>query len=154
MDITRRQITKIAREVSRFTVRAVREEGIGAGELDVVHTVRKNPGITPTGVREKLGVDKGALARQIDSLESKGYLIRRENPSDGRSYMLFPTEKAETLKHSKTHVEAVFYEWLLEEFTNEEAQTFAGMLERLYVRSKAESRAGFPNVNARLQREE
>ena len=47
MDITKRQITKIAREVSKFTVRTLRDTGIGTGELDVLHTIRKNPGITP-----------------------------------------------------------------------------------------------------------
>lgn len=50
MDITERKITKIAREVSKFTVRQLREEGVGASEFDVIHAVRKNPGITQAGV--------------------------------------------------------------------------------------------------------
>ena len=33
MDITERKITKIAREVSKFTVRTLRAEGIGQGEI-------------------------------------------------------------------------------------------------------------------------
>lgn len=50
MDITERKITKIAREVSKFTVRTLRAEGIGPGEFDVLHVIRKNPGITQSGV--------------------------------------------------------------------------------------------------------
>ena len=38
MDATKRKITKIAREVSKFIVRTMRAEGIGAGEFDVLHT--------------------------------------------------------------------------------------------------------------------
>lgn len=43
MDITERKITKIAREVSKFTVRTLCAEGIGPGEFDVLHAIRKNP---------------------------------------------------------------------------------------------------------------
>ena len=76
MDITKRKITKIAREVSKFTVRTLREDGIGPAEFDVLHAIRKNPGITQAGVCRILGVDKGAAARQTANLETKGYLIR------------------------------------------------------------------------------
>ena len=58
MDITERKITKIAREVSKFTVRTLRAEGIGPGEFDVLHVIRKNPGITQSGVCRITGFDK------------------------------------------------------------------------------------------------
>ena len=76
MDATKRQITKIAREVSKFTVRTMRREGVDSGEFDVIHAIRKNPGITQAGVCEITGLDKGAVARQTANLEAKGYLIR------------------------------------------------------------------------------
>ena len=46
MDITQRQITKIAREVGKFTSRMMKEEGVGTAEFDLIHVVRKSPGIT------------------------------------------------------------------------------------------------------------
>ena len=85
MDITKRKITKIAREVSKFTVRTLRAEGVGPGEFDVLHAIRKNPGITQAGVCRITGFDKGAVARQTASLEAKDYLRREANPADGRS---------------------------------------------------------------------
>lgn len=57
MDVTKRRITKIAREVSKFTVRTLRAEGVGAGEFDVIHAIRKNPGITQAGVCRITGLD-------------------------------------------------------------------------------------------------
>lgn len=36
MDSTQRKITKIAREVSKFTVQTMKEEGIGSAEFDVI----------------------------------------------------------------------------------------------------------------------
>ena len=151
MDATKRQITKIAREVSKFTVRTMRREGVGSGEFDVIHAIRKNPGITQAGVCEITGLDKGAVARQTANLEAKGYLIRRENPADGRSRLLFATEKAERLKNSKAHIESQFYEWLLEPLDDADAAEFARILDVLYRRCKAESKADFSEMTGILK---
>ena len=147
MDITKRQITKIAREVSKFTVRTLREDGVGSGEFDVIHAIRKNPGITQARVCEITGLDKGAVARQTANLEAKGYLVRKDNPADGRSKLLFATEKAERLKNSKAHIEAQFYEWLLAPFSDSERAEFARTLEIIYHRCKEESKAEFPEMS-------
>ena len=112
MDLTERKITKIAREASKLAVRTLKEDGIGTAEYDFIHLVRHHPGITQAEVREQLRVDKGAAARRAASLEAKGYLIRQANPKDGRSQLLFATEKAEGLRNSKAQVETTFYEWL------------------------------------------
>ncbi|MEE0096944.1 MAG: MarR family transcriptional regulator [Oscillospiraceae bacterium] len=154
MDPTKRQMTKIAREVSKLAGRMLRDQGIGTAEFDVVHVIRKNPGITQAGIRDQLGIDKGAMARQIASLEAKGFLIRKENPQDGRSQLLYATEKADQLKNSKAYIESVFYEWLLEPLSDQQRQEFAATLETLYLRSREQSRAGFPEVVERLEEKE
>lgn len=154
MDRTERKITKIAREVSAFTVQTMKAEGVGTAEFDFIHLVRHNPGITQKEVRERLQIDKGAAARRAASLEAKGYLVRRENPEDGRSQLLYATEKAEKLKNSKAHIETVFYDWLLDSFPQEERESFCRTLDTLYLRAKRESRAGFPEVTRRMAQEE
>lgn len=139
--------------MNKFTVQTMKEDGIGTAEFDFIHLIRHNPGITQTEVREKLKIDKGATARRAASLEAKGYLVRKPNPKDGRSQLLFATEKAEQLRNSKEKIETVFYEWLLEELSEEEQDVFGRLLDTLYLRSKKQSRAGFPNVTARLEAE-
>ena len=143
MDITKRQITKIAREVSKFTVKTMKEEGIGTAEFDFIHLIRHNPGITQAQIREALKIDKGAAARRASSLEAKGYLIRKNNHNDKRSQLLFATDKAEELKVSKTAIESLFYEWLLDELSDDEKQAFCNTLDKLYWRSKNERRDDF-----------
>lgn len=150
MDYTKRQITKIAREVSKFTTRSLKADGIGTAEFDFIHVVRHQPGITQAGVRDFLGLDKGAAARRAANLEAKGYLIRKENPNDRRSQMLYATPKAELLKNSKVSVETLCYEWLLEDLDEKDRDDFTRILNLLYQKSKKESIAGFPTLNARL----
>lgn len=151
MDITKRQITKIAREVSRFTSEQMKETGVGSGEFDVIHYIRHNPGATQAQVRDALHADKGATAKRVASLEEKGYLIRNPNPDDGRSQLLYATEKADALKNSKANIEAEFYTWLLEELPESERQAFCQTLEKLYQRAKQQRQDGFPDMNRRME---
>lgn len=155
MDMSKRQITKIAREANKLVVCTMKEGGIGSGEMDLIHMVRHNPGLSQREISLQLNMDKGAVARRTASLEQKGYLIRKENPADGRSQLLYATEKAENLKTSKAAVETVFYAWLLEGLDPAELASFTAVLDKLYLRSKQESRSGFPNVTKLLaEREE
>ena len=154
MDETGRKITKIAREVGKFTLQNMRRKGVGAAEFDVIHLVRHNPGITQTQVVQALNMDKGAAAKRVASLENKGYLIRRPNPADGRSQLLYATEAADGLRNSKAHIEEVFYTWLLEDLDREEAEQFYATLDKLYQKSKAQRKADFRDVAARLEQEE
>ena len=154
MDQSKRQITKIAREANKLVIRTMKEGGIGSGEMDLIHLVRHNPGLSQKEICLQLNMDKGAVARRVASLEQKGYLVRKENPEDGRSQYLYATEKAESLKNSKAAIETVFYDWLLEELSEEDRQEFARILDVLYLRSKKESRSGFPNVTPRLENAE
>ena len=153
MDITKRQITKIARELNKLTIKTLKSDGVGSGEFDLIHAVRHHPGLSQKEICEILNMDKGAAAHRVASLEKKGYLIRKSNPADKRSQLLFATEEAEHLKNSKASVETAFYEWLLEELPEADRAEFTKILNVLYQRSKKESRAGFPNVTARLNAE-
>ena len=125
MDITERKITKIAREAEKLVLLSMREEGVGTAEIDLIHALRHHPGCTQARLAEMLHADKAA---------------------DRRSRLLYPTEKAEAMKASKTETEAAFYAFLLSALTAEERKTFAALLDTLYVASKTESRAGFPHL--------
>lgn len=153
MDATGRKITKIAREVGKFTLRSMRREGVGTAEFDVIHLVRHNPGMTQAQVVQALNIDKGAAAKRVASLEAKGYLIRKPNPADGRSQLLYATEAAEGLRNSKAHIEEVFYTWLLSDLEKAEKEQFCRTLDKLYRKSKAQRQAGFRDVAALLEQE-
>ena len=148
MDDTQRKITKIAREAAKFTVQTMKAEGIGTAEFDFIHLVRHTPGITQAEIRETLKIDKGAAARRAASLEAKGYLVRKPNPEDKRSQLLFATEKAEELKNSKASIEDAFYDWLIADLSEADRREFCRILDILYWKSKEERRVDFTHVSA------
>lgn len=152
MDITERKITKIAREAEKLVVRTLREKDVGTAEIDLIHALRHRPGCTQAVLAELLHADKAAIARRTKNLEAKGYLVRRDAPNDRRSQLLYPTEKAESLRSSKAEIEASFYEYLTAALSQEEAAAFAATLHKLYTVSKTESRAGFPHFRQAAER--
>lgn len=148
MDDTKRQITKIARECSRFTSKVLKDTGLGLSEYEFIHCIRHDPGISQEGLREKLGLDKAAVARRAANLEKKGYIIRKQDPDDGRGKQLFTTEKSDNVKNSKVSAEEFFYEWLTEDVTGRDRDVFLAVLDRVYWRSKNERRDDFKNLIA------
>lgn len=151
MDQSKRKITKIAREISKFTQRMLKVDGIGVAEYDFIHVVRKNPGITQKEVCEKLGIDKGAAAKRCLNLVHKGYIQKIENPNDRRSQKLLACNQAEELKLSKTMVETIAYEWLMEDFTEQEKEQFNRLLDKIYQKSKQESKDNFIHLTQKVE---
>ena len=152
MEHPARKITKIAREAEHLVLLAMREEEIGTAEIDCIHAVRHHPGITQAELAAALHSDKGAIARRTASLERKGYLRREPNPRDGRSQLLFPTEKAEGLRNAKAESESAFYDYLMAGLEGEDRARVLAALDMLYRRSKEEIRAGFPHIRPLLER--
>lgn len=148
MEHPARKITKIAREAERLVLLAARREGVGTAEIDCIHAVRHHPGITQSELTTALNSDKAAIARRTASLERKGYLRREPNPEDGRSHLLYATAQAEGLRNAKAEAESAFYDFLLAGLDEAEQEAFLSALDKLYRRSKEESRAGFPHLRA------
>ena len=151
MEHPARKITKIAREAERIVLLAMRGEGLGTAEIDCIHAVRHHPGVTQTELAQTLNTDKPAIARRTASLERKGYLRREPNPEDGRSQLLYATERAEGLRNAKAEAESAFYDYLMAGLDAERQAAFLDALDALYRRSKEESRAGFPHLKAVLE---
>lgn len=72
------------------------EHGITPAKYSVVRLVGDNPGITPAGLAEALGVERSRMAVLIDDLERQGLLIRIASTVDRRSRAIFLTEFGQT----------------------------------------------------------
>ena len=151
MEHPARKITKIAREAEHLVLLALRGDGVGTAEIDCIHAVRHHPGVTQAEMTETLNSDKAAIARRTASLERKGYLRREPNPKDGRSQLLYPTEKAEGLRDAKAEAESAFYDYLMEGLNDAQKEAFFEALDAVYRRSKEESRAGVPHIKEKLE---
>ncbi len=136
MDPSRRKITKIARNAAHFVQSRAKDQGLGGSEYEVIHCIRKSPGISPDEIGRQLYLEKSAVAHLTASLEKKGFIRREVDPGDRRRRRIFPTEKAEALKNSRAALEAYYYGWLYQQTEPEKLAVFLEVLDTLYIRSK------------------
>ena len=120
-----RKIGKIAREAQKLNAMVFKETNIGSSELELIHYVRHHPGTTQQEAANELHGEKGAVTKRVRSLVKKGYLICRQDIKDKRKHLLYPTKKAQTLKQSRTSIEAAFYDWLLEDLSRKKKKHFS-----------------------------
>lgn len=145
MDVTKRYITKIARAALRYANGSISKMGVGSTEYECLHIIRKNEGTNQELICEKLNVDKSAVTRMISNLEKKGYVIRKKDDHDKRFNKIYSTEKALDVKLDETSAESHFYEWLIEDISEEELTPFLKTLDKLYLKSKNERVVNYSN---------
>ncbi len=54
-------------------------------------------GVRQDTIVEQLDISKSAVSRALDSLESKGHVLRERHPSDRRASMVFLTDRAQEM---------------------------------------------------------
>lgn len=68
--------------------------GIGSYQDSYIINICKHPGITQEQLSKLIYAHKSSVARQLGSLEEKGFVIRKPDPYDKRSLLVYPTQKA------------------------------------------------------------
>jgi len=105
--------------------------GIGSGQLFFLTRLYRHEGINQETLAEILSVDKATCARAIKKLEEQGFVIRKRDETDKRSYQILLTDKAKKLK---PQIKQTLQEWtrnLLKGFTKKEQQQLFNYLERI-----------------------
>ncbi|WP_058304490.1 MarR family winged helix-turn-helix transcriptional regulator [Gorillibacterium timonense] len=90
-----RLLSIIHRQNQKNIAKLLQPYGIGGGHHYIfLINVLKKPGINQDQLTCELKFDKATTARSIKQLEELGYVDRKIDPGDRRSYQLHPTEKA------------------------------------------------------------
>ncbi|HHY39723.1 MAG TPA: MarR family transcriptional regulator [Syntrophaceticus sp.] len=78
-----------------YLLKALREKQLGSAEANVLMFLYTyGEGIKQDDIVTGIAVSKPAISRTIMSLENKGYIVRKPNSLDKRSYLVYLTEKA------------------------------------------------------------
>ena len=98
-------------------------------ELNEIH--KKRLGKTQDEIISELHYDKSVMARTMQSLESKDYVIRKNNPDDNRSYIFELTQKAICLKPKLVEILNEWNNTLLQEIDKESASLVKSQLDKM-----------------------
>ena len=107
------------------------ELGLHQSHHSVLITLYKNEGISQEKLSQLLKVDKATITRSIKKLVEDGFIERRQDKNDKRSYLLFVTPKGRTIEPD---IRDMFKEWndiILEGFSNEEIEQAMSFMKRI-----------------------
>jgi DNA-binding MarR family transcriptional regulator len=77
---------------------------IGEADLRALQELRRDPGLSPTQLGQRLGVVKQSLARTIDGMVQKGLVRRAAGERDARERRLYLTENGAVVEQAVSSV--------------------------------------------------
>jgi predicted transcriptional regulator len=80
---------------------------------------------------EQLDISKPAVSRALDSLETKGFVIRQQNPSDRRAHIIHLTVKARKIAPDVKHAYNQIYALALQGISQEEFSEFVKLFDHI-----------------------
>lgn len=124
-------ISRIARQLrTRFDLHAG-DLNLTRAQWRTIACVRRKPGATQREIAQMLEVGEATAGRSIDRLSEAGWIKRRTDPSDRRSYQVFPTDALAPIVDRLAAIGANEENAALAGFTAQERADFRQMLERI-----------------------
>lgn len=124
------QLSIIVRYCHIFSERRLKEHEIGFPEQIVLMYVAKYKNINQEAIARYYVVDKGAIAKTVGKLETKGYIERHQNPENKRENLLSLTECGHKVIGTMSGIFGDWNERLYEGISKEEKE----MVERITKR--------------------
>ncbi len=81
-------------------------------------------GTPSTSLGPKMGMEATSLSRILKTMEDKGLIIRKKNPNDGRSVLIYLTEFGQEMREYSKKVVLRFDEAVKENLSEEDLKTF------------------------------
>lgn len=109
----------IVRACRIFTERKLREFDLTFGEQIIVMFISAHENVNQDTISKAFMIDKGMVAKTLNKLEQKGYLMRRQNPENKRENIISLTgQGADILIHMSNALKEwsnILYEGISEE---------------------------------------
>ncbi|WP_159881932.1 MarR family winged helix-turn-helix transcriptional regulator [Paenibacillus puerhi] len=102
--------------------------GLTHTQWSALGIIRQFPGIMPSQLEPILMIERPSVTSLMKGLESKGLIIRKEHPQDGRYKEIYLTETGLKLAEETQHFTAVVEERVKEGMTANEFESLKALL--------------------------
>lgn len=111
----------------------------GGGQHSFLKAILINPGINQDQLTHLLKFDKATTARSMKQLEQEGYIVRKADPNDRRSLLVYPTDKAEQFHPVLAQLLDASNNRLMQPLTEEEGDQLISLLNKVMIHSHSRS---------------
>lgn len=87
-------LNALTRKVNKIWEQAFQEFGLSPAHAYLLRAVLANPGMTQQAIADELKLEKSTVARFVEALEAKGFLLRSKS---GREQFVFPGQAAKDI---------------------------------------------------------
>jgi len=88
-------------------------------------------GTPSTALGPKMGMESTSLSRLLNTMEERGYIERKPNPEDGRSVLIFLTEKGKEKRALSKKTVLDFNNGLLDNIEKEKIEHFYEVIDAI-----------------------
>ncbi|TLM98559.1 MarR family transcriptional regulator [bacterium] len=124
-------VSVIWRNMISYMARKMEPLGIGAGQYPYLFSLYVEDGQSQQCLSDRMLVDKAATVRSVNKLEAAGYVERRPDQQDKRSFRVFLTENGRTVRPQLEAIVEEVQEILLDNMSREEKDVLKRLLPRM-----------------------
>ncbi len=131
-----KMLNNISRSQAIYRHSRISASDLQTGQYAFVLAICREPGRSQEELARELCINKSTVARNLNSLEEKGYISRTPLPNDKRYFSVHPTEKMLAVL---PEIKAASREWmtlLSEGISEEELEIFDSVLARMQERAR------------------
>ncbi|REK56554.1 MAG: MarR family transcriptional regulator [Thermobacillus sp.] len=109
----------------------LRPVGLTHTQWSALGVILHYPGITPSQLEQILMIERPSVTSLMNGLESRGLIVRRSSPEDGRSKQIFLTDAGKKLAEETQHFAVAVEERVKQGMTGEEFAALKALLVKL-----------------------
>lgn len=131
-----KMLNNISRSQAIYRNAKISANDLQSGHYAFVLAICREPGRSQEDLAQELCVNKSTVARNINYLEEKGYILRNPLPNDKRQFSVFPTEKMLTVLPNIKKASDEWMSLLSEGIPQKELDIFNSVLKRMQDRAR------------------
>ena len=129
-------ISVLMRQLNLFFSHELSEVEVTASELMYLAQLYAQDGLIQDEMSNKISVDRAATTRTLQAMEKKGLVRREQDENNHRAKRVYLTEKAKGLEPRIRELQRRWVDFITQDLTQEESDTFARQLRMLAQRAR------------------
>ena len=121
----------LTRGIEIYVSRKLTGYNLTPRELFILVYLYRRDGLKQEDLAAHFMIDKGSVARTLESLELKGLIERYVNPEDRREKRIFVTDAGLQMKTSVMSLNREWHDIMLDGISKDDLDIFAGVLSRM-----------------------
>jgi len=131
-----KMLNNISRSQAIYRHGNISARDLQTGHYAFVLTICERPGRSQEEIARELCINKSTVARNLNCLEEKGYILRNPSPSDKRQLTVYPTEKMLDILPEVKKASEEWMNLLSESIPKNELTVFNSVLERMQTKAR------------------